>query len=94
MVLGCRPVTRLWAGQSGVLIPAGARDFCVLQNAQTGCGSQTASHSTGTGGSFAEVKRPQREGNHSPPSSAEVENEWSRTSALPLCLDVDGGKFL
>jgi hypothetical protein len=29
------------------------------------------------------VKRPGREANHSPPSSAEIKNAWSYTSTLP-----------
>jgi hypothetical protein len=41
---------------------------------------------------FAEVQWPELEGNHSPPASAEVENEWSFTSALPLCIDVVDGR--
>jgi hypothetical protein len=40
--------TRLWAGQSGVRILAGARDFCFLQNVQNGSGAQPASCSVGT----------------------------------------------
>jgi hypothetical protein len=32
------------------------------------------------------VKRPGREADHSPPSSAEVENVWSYTSAPPIRL--------
>jgi len=34
----------------------------------------------GTRGSFPGGKRPGREANNSPPSSAEVKNEWSSTS--------------
>jgi len=34
-------------------------------------------------GSFRGIKRPGREIDHSPPSSAEVKNEWSFTSSLP-----------
>jgi hypothetical protein len=33
-----------------------------------------------------EVKRPVRAADHSPPSSAEVKNEWSYTSTSPVCL--------
>jgi len=36
--------------------------------------------------SFTGIKRPTREGDHSPPSTAEVKNEWSYTSAPPLRL--------
>jgi len=34
------------------------------------------------------VKWVGREVNHSPPSSAEVENEWIYTSVPPVCLHV------
>jgi hypothetical protein len=37
-------------------------------------------------GFFPEVKRPWREVNHTPPSSAEVKNEYSYTSTSPLWL--------
>lgn len=37
-------------------------------------------------GSFTEVKLPGRESDHSSPSDAEVENDWSYTSAPPICL--------
>jgi hypothetical protein len=39
-----------------------------------------------TGGSFPGVKRPGREADHSPPSSAEVKNTWSYTSTPPIRL--------
>jgi hypothetical protein len=32
------------------------------------------------------VKRPGREADHSPPSSAKVKNAWSYTSTPPICL--------
>jgi hypothetical protein len=32
------------------------------------------------------VKRPEREADHSPPSSAEVKNAWSYTTTLPIRL--------
>jgi hypothetical protein len=34
------------------------------------------------------VKRPEREVDHSPPSSAEVKNEWTYTSAPPILHGV------
>jgi len=34
-------VTRLKAGKSGVLIPAGTRNFSLLQRVETGPGAQT-----------------------------------------------------
>jgi hypothetical protein len=39
-----------------------------------------ASYPMGAGDSFPGVKRPGREPDHSPPSSAEVRNVWSYTS--------------
>jgi hypothetical protein len=36
-----------------------------------------------TAATFPEVKRPERETDHSPPSCSEVKNEWSYTSTLP-----------
>jgi len=52
-----------------VRFPAGARNFFLLQNAQTGPGSHPATWE----------KWPGRKADHSPTSSAEV-NEWSYTS--------------
>jgi len=37
---------------------------------------------TASGGSFPEVKRPSREAEHSPPSSADIKNMWKYTSTL------------
>jgi hypothetical protein len=71
----------LRAGWSGVRIPVGARDFSVLPNAQTGCGAQPASYVMVPG-----AKRPGREVNLSPQSSAEVKSEWNYTYNRPVCL--------
>jgi hypothetical protein len=38
------------------------------------------------GGLSLGIKRPERESDHSPPSSAEVNNAWSYTSTLPISL--------
>jgi hypothetical protein len=38
------------------------------------------------GALFLEVKRPKRDADHSPPSSAEVKNKWSYTSTPPVRL--------
>jgi hypothetical protein len=35
---------------------------------------------------FLGVKRPEREADHSPPSSAEVKDAWSYTTTPPICL--------
>jgi hypothetical protein len=60
----------------GVRFPAEAKDFSCSFCVQTGSGAHSASCAMGTGGPFPGGKaRPGREADHSPPSSAEVENE-------------------
>jgi hypothetical protein len=55
---------------------AEAKDFSSSLCVQTGCGAHPASCTVGTGGPFSGAKvRPVRDAGHSPPSSAEVENE-------------------
>jgi hypothetical protein len=57
--------------------PAGAKDSSSDLCVQTGSGVHPASCTMGTGGPFSGAKaRPGRDAHHSPPSSAEVENEW------------------
>ena len=68
--------------------------FLFSKPLQIGCEAHQASHSVGTLGCFPDVKRREREVNHSPPSIAEVKNEWGCTSASPVCLhDVDRENF-
>jgi hypothetical protein len=56
--------------------PAEAKDFSSNLCVQTGSGVHPASCTMGTGGPFPGGKaRPGRDAEHSPPSSAEVENE-------------------
>jgi hypothetical protein len=56
--------------------PAEAKDFSSNLSVQTGSGAHPASCTMGTGGPFPGGKeRPGRDADHSPPSSAEVENE-------------------
>jgi hypothetical protein len=56
--------------------PAGAKDFSFSLCIQTGSGAHPASCTMGTGGPFPGDKaRSGRDADHSPPSSAEVENE-------------------
>jgi hypothetical protein len=56
--------------------PAGAKDFSSSLCVQTGSEAHPASCTMGTGGSIPGGKvRPGRDADHSPPSSAEVENE-------------------
>jgi hypothetical protein len=47
----------------------------------------------GTRGSFPGVKRPGREADHSPQSSAEVKNAWSYTSTLPNTPSRSGAQL-
>jgi len=48
---------------------------------ETGSGAHPASYPMGTGVFIPGIKRPGREDDHSPPSSAEVKNEGSYTSS-------------
>jgi hypothetical protein len=60
----------------GVRSPAGAKDFSSILCDQTGSEAHPASCTMGTGGPFPGGKaRPGLDADHSPPSSAEVENE-------------------
>jgi hypothetical protein len=73
-----------WAGRSGVRILTGARDS-LLQNLQTGSASSQPPGQS-VPGSLRGQRWPEREVKHSPPSSAQVKNEWSCTSILAVCL--------
>jgi hypothetical protein len=60
----------------GIQFPAGAMDFSCSLCVQTSSGAHPASCTMGTGVLSPGVKaRPGRDADHSPPSSAEVENE-------------------
>jgi hypothetical protein len=60
----------------GVRSPAGAKDFSFRLCVQTDSGAHPASCTMGTGGPFPGGKSAAgRDADHSPPSSAEVENE-------------------
>jgi hypothetical protein len=72
------------------------RAFSFRHRVQTD--SVASSYQTGTGGAFLEVRRPERETNHSLPSSVEVKNTWNYTSTPPyafmsLCLVKHGDNF-
>jgi hypothetical protein len=62
----------LRAGWSGAQVLTGALNFSLHHRVQTGSETQLASYPASTRGSFPRVKRPGREHDHSPPSSAEV----------------------
>jgi hypothetical protein len=57
---------------SRVRFPTGTRNFSLHHSVQNGSGAHPASYPMVTGGSFPGVKRPGREADHSPPSTAEV----------------------
>ena len=69
--------TRLWGGRFGFRIPAGTRDFSLLQKIQTAFGSHPAFCSIGTGLLSRGVNRLGREVYQSSLCSAEVKNKWS-----------------
>jgi len=58
----------------------GAGNFSHHHRVQTGSGAHTSSYHMSTAGPSLAVKRPGREVDHSPPSSAEVKKAWSYTS--------------
>jgi hypothetical protein len=78
--LGCRMDD--WG--SRVRVPAGAGNFSFLHCVQTGSGAHPASYPMGTRGFSLGVKRPGREADNTPPSSAEVKNAWGCISILPI----------
>jgi len=86
-------VTRPRVGLCGVQIPAGQRGFSLHHN--TGSVEVPPSLSFNVYWRyFPVVKRSGREVNYSPPSSAEVEDEWSYSSTPHTCLhSVDRDKF-
>jgi hypothetical protein len=56
--------------------PAEEKDFSSRLSVQTGFGAHPASYTMGTGGPFPGVNaRSERDVDHTPPSSADVENE-------------------
>jgi hypothetical protein len=65
----------------GYYFLTGVGDFLFSKTVKTGCRALPACRSAGT---F--VKRPGRHVYHSPPSSAEVKNEWRRAFAPTICL--------
>jgi hypothetical protein len=61
-------------GGSRVRFPTEAGNFSLHHRVQNGSGAHPASYPVGTRGSYPGVKRPGREADHLPPSSAEVKN--------------------
>ena len=69
-------VTRPRNGRSGVRIPRGRDIFLFSNTVQTAPGVHPASYSIGTA-VLPGLKLLERDADHSPPSSAQVKNEWS-----------------
>ena len=79
-------MAKLRVGQPGARIPAEARGFSLAQNRPDRLWGAPSLLLSGHPGSFQGVKRMGRDVNPSPPSSAEVKNEWSYTSTAPTGL--------
>jgi len=64
--------------------------FSIRHRIQTGSGAHPASFPINTGGSYPEIRRPGREDDHSPPSSAEINarsyNAISQYVLIAWCL--------
>lgn len=73
-------MTGLWAGRTGVRIPAEAIYISLLHNAQTGSETHKVSYSTGCGPLSAKVKRPGPKVNQSFHLVLRL-SEWSYTSS-------------
>jgi hypothetical protein len=65
---------------------AGAGNFSLHHRVQKSSEAHPASYPMVKGVLFLGLKRPVREADHSPPSSAEVKNAWNYTSTLPISL--------
>jgi hypothetical protein len=77
---------RLHNRGSKLRFPAEAGNFSLHHRVQNDSGAHPASHPLGTRGSFPGGKAGGREADHSPPSNADVKNEWSYTSTPPISL--------
>ena len=77
-------IPALRAGRSSVQIPVVARNLSLFRNVQIGYGAHLSPYVPG----FLPrgEKQPQRDADHSSPTSAAVKNEWSYTSAVPTRL--------
>jgi hypothetical protein len=62
------------------------RDNFIFCASRTGLGPTQPPIQWAPGALSLGVKRPGREADHSPPSSAEAKNAWSYTSTLPVRL--------
>ena len=77
-----------------LVVPAGGKDFSLLQVPSSGFWCILGFLLNGNRGSLPLVEQPQREVNHSPPPPAEIKNEWRYTSTPSIRLHgVDRDNF-
>jgi len=62
------------------------RYIFLIQHVKKICRALPPSYSMGSGGSFLGLRRPWREADHSPPSSAKVKNSWNYNSTPPAYI--------
>jgi hypothetical protein len=75
-----------WTSEGSEFEPRQGQEFSLLHVAQTGSEVHRTSYPRGTGALSPGVKRPGREIDHSPPSSADVKKMWFYTSTSPIRL--------
>jgi hypothetical protein len=69
-----------WTTKGSEFVSRWGQELSLLYVVQTGSGAHLASYPVGNGCSFPGVKRPGREADLSPPTSAEVKKTWVYTS--------------
>jgi hypothetical protein len=94
IILIYHTVTRPWAGYFGIQISAGARDFSFSKTSRPALGLSQPPVQLVSGVLIVGVKQLGYEVDHSPPSSAEVKNEWSCTSVPPYAFMACRGNTL
>jgi hypothetical protein len=76
--------------KNSALVVISSQAFHIRKNTayhvQTGSGAHPAFYPMGTGALCQGVKRPGREADHSPPTSAEVKKMWIFTSTPPYAF--------
>jgi len=77
-----RNPTRLMAGRTGVRIPAGGEFFISKKKCRSSI-RPTSFHFNGYGDHSPQKEWSERDADHTPPCSAEVETMWSYTSTPP-----------
>jgi hypothetical protein len=74
--------TKVWAGWSEAKLPAGWRDFSLLQK----CPDTSSLLFSGNGGTISVWEWLRHDADYTSPSSATVDNEWSYSTTLLECL--------